>query len=512
MTKTEAFKYELASRLKSRFTLLWVSTPEEYRVERAIIDAAASANYPVQFWDCATGLSDMEGKVIDASKQNPIELFKGISSSRQRMLYVARDLDQWVAQPVNLRWLRNLQRMLVQTPRNEARALIILSSGSISMPQPLEDHCDVLTFDRPERAEVAEILTLAQQGLPPEVALVNGERDRAVDAALGLTANQISNSYALTSVKKRMIDADAVSQDKKAVIAQSGLLKWYDPHPRGLDAVGGLDLAKPWILQRKLALSQKAREFGLPAPKGVLLVGVPGCGKSLMSKAVAAAWQVPLLRFDIGALRSKYVGESEQNLRRTLNLAETVSPCILWIDEIEKGLAGSTGPAGDGGVAADALGALLSWMQDRTGSVFVIATANNMDTLPPELLRKGRFDEIFFVDLPTLSERREIVVAALKECGRTADGIDVDAVARACDTFTGSEIAAVIPDALFRAFSEGQRALTTEDLLGSAAAVVPLSRTRSESIGRLREWAKTNARPASSPDVAAATSYRQIEV
>ena len=296
------------------------------------------------------------------------------------------------------------------------------------------------------------------------------------------------------------------------MIARERVLEWFDPHPAGLDGVGGLELLKDWLAKRRQAFSAKARAYGLPAPKGMLLVGVPGCGKSLTAKAVAAAWGMPLLRLDLGALKSKWVGDSEQNIRKALNVAETVSPCILWLDEIEKALAGATQGAADGGVSSDALGAVLQWMQDRAGSVFVVATANDVSSLPPELLRKGRFDEVFFVDLPTTSERVAITCAALREYDRDPATIDVDAVADATAEFTGAEISALIPDAMFSAFADAERALTTDDVLRAARATVPLAKTASEKIATLRAWATGRARPASDNRPGAQSARRMLDL
>jgi len=260
-----------------------------------------------------------------------------------------------------------------------------------------------------------------------------------------------------------------------------------------------LEGVKGWLMGRTLAYSPEARAYGLPAPKGAMLVGVPGCGKSLLAKAFATGLGVPLLRLDMGALKSKFVGESEGNFRKALRVVETVGRCVLWIDEIEKALAGATQGAADGGVSSDALGTLLSWMQDRPGEAFVIATANKVEDLPPELLRKGRFDEIFFVDLPNEDERKSVLAATLRKHGRSKIEVDADKVAAATDGYTGSEIAEIVPDAMFAAFADGKREITSDDLLTAAATVVPLSKTAAEKIKTLREWAKGRARPASLP-------------
>ena len=265
-----------------------------------------------------------------------------------------------------------------------------------------------------------------------------------------------------------------------------------------LDAVGGLDNLKIWLQSRRLAYSAKARAYGLPPPKGALLVGVPGCGKSLTAKAIATAWGVPLLRVDLGALKSKFVGESEGNFRKAFRVIEAIGRCVVWLDEIEKALQGATSGSADGGVAADALGTVLSWMQERTGEAFVIATANDVEGLPPELLRKGRFDDVWFVDLPNEIERDRVLAATLRSYGRAVEKIDVRAVARVCERFSGAELAALVPDALFAAFADNERDITTDDLIAAAKTVVPLSKTAGEKIDRLREWAKGRARPATS--------------
>lgn len=239
---------------------------------------------------------------------------------------------------------------------------------------------------------------------------------------------------------------------------------------------------------------------------------VHNTGKSLTAKAFGVAFQMPVLRLDLGGTKSKYVGESEQNIRGALKVAEAMAPCVLWLDEIEKALAGASGPAGDGGVSADALGTILSWMQEKTAAVFVVATANDIRALPPELLRKGRFDEMFFVDLPTTPERAEIVKAALAQYGRAADGIDVKLLADATAGFTGAEIAALVPDALFTAFADGARPLNTDDLSKAASTVVPLSKTAAERLNQLREWAQGRARMASTPETAATGDKRTLDL
>jgi SpoVK/Ycf46/Vps4 family AAA+-type ATPase len=277
--------------------------------------------------------------------------------------------------------------------------------------------------------------------------------------------------------------------------------------------VGGLENLKSWLRERRSAFTADAREYGLPAPRGILLVGQPGCGKSLTAKAVAAAWGMPLLRIDLGALKSKFVGDSESNIRKSFRVLETVAPCVGWIDEIEKSFGDADNiTSADGGVQSDQLGALLSFMQDRQADVFVVATANAVSKMPAALLRKGRFDKIFFVDLPTDGERVAVLQTALAAHGRADADIDRAAVAAACGNFTGSEIAALVPDALFASYADGKRALKTDDLLAVARATVPLSRTAAASIEAARQWGKANAVPASAVTSAAAAHVRTLDI
>jgi MoxR-like ATPase len=509
MTRGAKAGADVTALLRARNTLLWLVSREETRVERALAESAATAGYAIRYWDCATGITDADGKPV-RNDQDPNMALDYIRDSRERAVFVLRDLHKWL-DPIVLRKVRSLARALQSAPRSEARAIVVLTP-SAEVPPELSGHAIVLDWPLPDRAEVAKILDDTIAALPPELALTaapNGQRDAAIDASVGLSAEEIANTFARSLVLSRKIDPVLVANEKKRVIAREKVLTWYDPDPRGLDAVGGNDVLKRWLTQRKLAFGPKARAYGLEAPRGVFLVGIPGCGKSLTAKSIATAYGMPLLRLDMGALQSKYVGESQQNIRKALATAEAVAPCVLWADEIEKALAGSQGAQGDGGVSADALGTLLSWMQERAGAVFVVATANDVRALPPELLRKGRFDEIFFVDLPTLSERAAILQVALDQAGKrsttwatsgTGEPIDVAAVARATAGFAGAEIAAIVPDAMFVAFADGERQITTADLVEAASHVVPLGKTAAEKIEALRAWAKGRARPASTPE------------
>lgn len=518
-TRSERINADITALLRARYTLLWLISREELRVERALVEAAGAAKFQVRFWDCSSGLNTADGNPIsvrpvsDSESQftvekainertialcDPSAILNAISKVRDRCVYVLRDLNDWL-DPVARRAVRNLAKSLQSARPGEERTIVILTT-SAEVPPQLAGHCTVLDYPLPDRREIEKLLDEVIAVQPEAIratAAVNGAREAAIDAAVGLEEEEASNCFAKSLVTVKRIDAATVASEKRRVIAREKVLTWIDPDPRGMNAVAGLRGLKRWLELRLAAFTMKAREFGLPAPKGILLLGPPGTGKSLTAKAVATAWGMPLLRLDLGALKSKWVGESEANIRKALAVAEAVAPCVLWLDEIEKALAGSTGPQGDGGVGADALGAILSWMQERQGTVFVVATANDVSALPPELLRKGRFDEIFFVDLPTATERLEILRVSLKQLGREIADSDLVPVAAATEGFTGAEIAGMIPDALFEAFNDSARALTGDDLLAAAETVVPISRIAAEKVEKLREWAKGRARPAS---------------
>lgn len=524
-TKGQEVAADVAALLRARNPLIWIVTREEARVERLLFEAAASASYVPQTWDVAQGICDLSGKSINAQLADPGEALGEIKrraemefGKPERGVLIMRDLPMWLGGPTGattLRQLRNLARYLPGVKRDSAQAIVILSpSGEV--PPELSNHATVIEWPMPDREEIAAILDAAIRGLPDDMqasAAPNGTRDAAIDAAVGLTGEEAASCFARSIVQLRKIDPKTVAKEKRRVIARERVLEWFDPLPGGLDAVGGLDNLKEWLIARSSAYSAKAREYGLPAPKGVMLAGIPGCGKSLTAKAIATAWGIPLLKVDLGALKSKFVGESEGNLRKAFKVIEAIGRCVVWFDEIEKALQGSTSGSADGGVSSDALGAILNWMQERQGEAFVIATANDVSSLPPELLRKGRFDEVWWIDLPNSAERVQILSAALRAHNRDATDIDLTDVAAACPEFTGSEIAAIVPDALFRGFADGARPITTADLILVADNVVPLSRTAKEKIGKLREWAEGRARNASAAETTKTrTGDRQLDI
>ena len=519
--RSKTMAADVAALIRARNPLIWVVTREEARVERYLMEAAAAAGYVPWTWDVAQGVADMTGKKQPSiGGTDPGDTLGVIAAraegARERGVWIMRDLAPWLEGPIGMtttRALRNLARTLPGVARDNAQAIIVLTPRA-NVPEELAGHATVIEWPLPDREEIADVLDAAVEALPEEMQLgANGAREAAIDAAVGLTGEEAAACYARSLVQLRRIDPTLVASEKKRVVTRERILEWFDPLPGGLNAVGGLDLLKGWLGTRKLAYSPAARAYGLPAPKGALLVGVPGTGKSLTAKAVAAAWGIPLLKVDLGALKSKFVGESEANLRKAFGVIESVGRCIVWLDEIEKALAGATQGAADGGVSADALGAILSWMQERQGEAFIIATSNDVSALPAEFLRAGRFDCVWWLDLPNGLERADILFAALRAHGRDGGAIlyGADDMARLVDAtegFTGAEIAACVPDALFAAFADSGREIDRDDLLAAAATVVPLSKTAAEKIERLRQWAQGRARPATSPEAVGAVPAR----
>jgi SpoVK/Ycf46/Vps4 family AAA+-type ATPase len=400
---------------------------------------------------------------------------------------------------------------LVQEYKNEQKILILLSPV-LKLPPEIEKEFALIETGLPDKEDLAPILDAVIGGVRGETSEVTEEKkSKLLDSALGLTTQEAENAFALSYVRPKqegrpqeVWDPSVVMNEKCSTLRKSGLLEFYPPDAQGMKAIGGMVGLKQWVARRKRAFTKEAREFGLPYPKGILMVGVPGSGKSLAAKAIAAELTVPLLRCDMGRIYAGLVGASEANVRAVIRIAEAVAPCVLWFDEIEKGIAGSMNGL-DSGVGARVLGTILTWMQEKLAPVFVYATANKVSALPPELLRKGRFDELFGVDLPTETERKEIWEVQLANYKRSGlilqpnevnpNKIDLDHLVGASKGYSGSEIKSVIEEALFMAFSKGVE-LNFTDLRDSLDMMVPLGVTMAEEVNAIRDWLKKRARPA----------------
>jgi ATP-dependent 26S proteasome regulatory subunit len=415
----------------------------------------------------------------------------------------ASDVYKRQLKPNNFAVIRKLKEIALHL-KNSLKTIILVSS-TLEVPVELEKEVTVLNFPLPDREELGllldRILEDVSQFKHVKIDLDSAGRARLLQAALGLTRGEAENVFAKIIVKDERLSVEDVNEvfaEKQQIIRKSGLLEYYDTQ-EDFSKIGGLSVLKEWLQKRSVTFTDRAREFGLPAPKGILILGIQGCGKSLCAKAVSSLWQQPLLRFDMGRMFGSLVGSSEENVRRAIAVAESVAPAILWVDEIDKAFAGAQGSGGsDGGTASRVFGTFLTWLSEKTAPIFVVATANDISKLPAELLRKGRLDEIFFVDLATESEREEIFKIHLRKKGRSPEVFDLAPLVAASDDFSGAEIEEAINSALYDAFYSNSE-LATQHILTSLKETVPLSRTMNEQIQALRSWAEGRARNASVP-------------
>ena len=496
-----AFVQDLDTLIRARYPLLYLVSWEEQRLDGILADLANQHGKVLLSWSITKGLRRIGGArtlpTIDGSR-DPVEALAAIGKLSEPSLVVLKDFHPFLNDPGVVRALRELGHELKST-----YTTVILLSPVLNIPVELEKEISVLDVPLPGYRDLLqlfrEIVSAVRQGNKGVVDLTKDEADQLIKAAQGLTLSEAENAFAKAIAADGRLDGNdlqLILEEKRQVIRKSGLLEYY-PADASLEGVGGLETLKAWLVRRSAAFGEPARKFGLPAPKGLLLLGVQGCGKSLTAKAIASTWKLPLLRLDMGRIFSGLVGSSEENLRRAIKVAEGVAPAVLWVDEIEKGLAG-TGSSGssDSGVTARVFGALLTWLQEKTAPVFVVATANRIETLPPELLRKGRFDEIFFIDLPSSAERRQIFDIHLRRRGRDPAGFDLDELTALAQGFSGAEIEQALVSALYEAFGEGTELLQAQ-IARAIQETFPLSATMAEEIARLRSWASTRTRPAS---------------
>ena len=527
---TPPFEKTLKDMLNARVPLVYLVTWEEERATQAIAKVAASLKTPrkVYVWTAASGLI-CEGQTMagtaangledDESRAKLLELtgnvsavaaLRKIDAMDEPGVFVLKDLHRSFEPGCSqdrlaIRLLRDMAGRL----KNGRRAVVI-TAPALVLPLELQKDVAVVDFAMPDFAYIRdEILTpmieANRQTGRIKIDLNPEETERLARAAVGLTVQEAETAFARAMVDDGRLDIDDVEmvlEEKRQIIKKSGVLEFVRSES-GLNDVGGLNNLKRWLGKRNRSWGEAARRYGLPNPKGMLLAGVPGCGKSLVAKAVSAAWGVPLLRLDVGRIFNKYTGESENNVRAAIQTAEAIAPCVLWVDEIEKGM--SYGES-DNGTSARIFATFLTWMQEKDAPVFVMATANDISRLPPEMLRKGRFDEVFFVDLPTSREREAILrlhlEKRLRDPGVRGDfSIDgsLPALVEMTEGYSGAELENVVISGLFEAFSES-RALRMADLERAARNTVPLSVTQAEKVMELRVWAASRAVSASARD------------
>ena len=467
--------------VQARYPLIYLLTYEEERVERAL----RKRPKPLWTWRVTEGLRDAEQALVPDS-QSPLSALDAFAAAApEGALLLLVDFHHALADTTVVRRLRDLDPVL---GASQQAALIL--APQLVVPKDLEKDVMILDVPLPSAEEVARILRifLKAQGLTMDADLF----ERVVKASLGLTEKEIKRTYVRVLLKSSTFteaQLDDLVVAKRQAIRRSQHLEFYD-RVEDMSEVGGMNALKDWLVQRGMAFTDRARAYGLPEPKGVFLLGVQGCGKSLTAKAVASLFRIPLLRLDVGALFSGG-GGIEESLRDTIRIAESISPVVLWIDELEKGFL----TKGEGASGA-AFGTFLTWLQEKTRPVFVVATANEVRTLPPELLRKGRFDEIFFVDLPGVHDRLEILDIHIRRRGRDPETFDLFQCAEETEKYSGAELEQVIVEALFHAYA-ADRELITRDLLRVIRDTVPLAVTMDDRLKELREWARPRTRPAS---------------
>jgi SpoVK/Ycf46/Vps4 family AAA+-type ATPase len=501
---------ELATYIRARYTLIYLLSFEEQRVLEDLGRLAARERKKVVVWSFARGTRGA-GVKAGTGQRNPLAILDAVPSLPDGTWLVLLDLHPFLGDAGIVRQLKELAHELEST----TKTLLILSPV-LKLPVEISKEAVVLDLALPDAGMLAATFREIAATLPPDsvAGLTAEDREQLVRSAQGLTVKELANVLARTLVKEGRIDRGAIDQinaEKRQIIRKSGILDFY-PVAESMDSVGGLDLLKEWLASRGQAFSDRARAYGLPYPRGILIVGVQGCGKSLTAKAVSSQWRLPLLKLDMGRLFSGTVGSSEEHMRQAIGLAESIAPAVLWIDELEKGLAGlGSSNFSDGGTTARVIGTFLTWLQEKHHAIFVIATCNDVSALPPELLRKGRFDEIFFVDLPTHEERRAIFEIHIGRRGRRPADFDLAALAAQTRGYSGAEIESAVVAGLFLAFEAG-RELATEDILAACRETVPLSVLAEEKVVALREWGRLRTRRASSGDLPIETGAADPQV
>jgi SpoVK/Ycf46/Vps4 family AAA+-type ATPase len=502
------FNHELDLLLRARYPLLYIPTQEEERLEAAIATAAERLGpRVVYYWDFVEGY---QGNPNDAgfAQRNPLQaldLVEKVSASTAA-IFILRDFHRFLEDVAIARKLRNLARSLKSQPKN-----IVIVAPEVVIPMGLSEVLHVVDFPLPGPEEIqAEIQRLLQA---TTASLTPKEIDDLVRACQGLSLERIRRVLARAIASHNQLSAEDVElilEEKRQSIRQTQILDFF-PARENMSDIGGLDSLKEWLLRRGGAFSERARQYGLPHPRGLLLVGIQGTGKSLTAKAIAHHWHLPLLRLDVGRLFAGLVGESESRTRQMIQLAEALAPCVLWIDEIDKAFAGFEGK-GDAGTTSRVFGTFITWLAEKTSPVFVVATANNIQSLPPEMLRKGRFDEIFFVGLPTEDERREIFNVHLNRLRpHNLASYDLDRLAHETPAFSGAEIEQSLVEAMHLGFSQN-RDFTNEDILESASQIIPLARSAQEQVEFLQNWAAGGkARLASKHSTLSLRIQRQLQ-
>jgi SpoVK/Ycf46/Vps4 family AAA+-type ATPase len=498
---------ELNILIQAQYPLIYLVTAEEDRAEKAIATIAQTKQQPrkLYVWTLTHGMVEHgQARTTQHNTISPEAAIEWTTRQKEPAIFVFKDLHPFKDSAAVTRWLRDAIASFHDTQK-----VIILMSPVQQIPIELEKEVVVLDFALPTLAALDQVLS-HQLDHTRQNRLSSEAREKLLKASLGLTKDEAEKVYRKAYVKRGKIteaEVDIILSEKKQLIRRNGILEFVE-EDETIDSVGGLDELKGWLVQRSDAFTERARAYGLPQPKGMLILGVPGCGKSLIAKTTSRLWGLPLLRLDMGRVYDgSMVGRSEANLRSALKTAESISPAILFIDELDKAFAGTAGSGdSDGGTSSRIFGSFLTWMQEKTSPIFVMATANRVEKLPGEFLRKGRFDEIFFVDLPIQSEREAVFKIHLSKRNRDLERFDLEQLAKVADGFSGAEIEQALIAAMYDAFAQN-REFTQLDIIAAIKATLPLSRTMTEQVTALRDWARQRARPAA----ASVAEYHRLE-
>lgn len=505
--KETKFTRDFANLVNAGFPYIYIASYEEERITDVIKSTLNDKEFikserKLYVWTQTEGLICDDTKIRDT--QDPQKAIEKVEKSTEDAIYIFKDFYIYFGGDRNSRpdyaVIRKLRDIIPSL--KSSRKTVVFVSPKLVIPCDMEKEISILDFSLPTEEDIENILNNLIAGLSPEsINLTEDEKLLLSRSALGLTMQEAENAFCRAIVNLKGLNIDAISiihEEKNQVIKKTGVLEFVKSD-LDINDIGGLDNLKKWLIRRNNSWSERAKQYNLPAPKGMLITGIPGCGKSLTAKAMSAIWNLPLLKLDMGKIFGGIVGSSEENMRKAIATAEAVAPSILWVDEIEKGFSGLKS-GGDSGTSARVFGTFLTWMQEKTAPVFVIATANDISSLPPELLRKGRFDEIFFVDLPTSKEREKIFSVHLNKRIKNSDikhEIEVNdklcnELSEASVGYVGAEIEQIIIAAMYEAFY-AERGLKKEDVLKAIRETVPLSSTQREQILALREWAKERA-------------------
>lgn len=494
---TMSFGDKLKNYIGSGHPVIAVETPEEGRIYQEISQVAKAVKADVWSWKVSTGATKTSnGQREHLDVRDPADVLEAIHDKARQdkvaTIWVLQDFTLYLDQnPYIQRWLRDCACVF-----KTLGVYIVLIDPVLRVPDTVKDEVVFIDYPLPDTRQLQSILDAVTSSAAPshKTKISDEKREKLLLAAKGMSSWAAENAFALSLYTESTYNHLLVAAEKAAFVKKSGLLDLHQPGD--LSKVGGLESLKAWLSKRQHAFGPDAQAYGLDIPKGILAVGVPGCGKSETAKACAGLWERPLIRLDVGRCFAGIVGESEANLREVFRIVEGVAPCVLWLDEIEKAFAGAKNSL-DSGVTSRIFGSFIHWMQEKTAPVFIFATANDVESLPPELLRKGRFDEIFFIDLPTASERAVIWTIHLERRGRKPKHFQIDALVNLSEGFSGAEIEQAVKEALYSAFDDGQREPCQADLVSAIKETVPLSKTRGEDIRKLRAWASERARPAS---------------